>query len=172
MMMEMTKMMNEFCEIILTQNQVALVSVHRFDELSRFKWQARWAKNTQSFYATRTERRGNKRVTILMHRQILGLDYGDQRQGDHVKPNMTLDNRDENLRIADRNQQAHNKRKCAINTSGLKGVTFHKVTQKWLAQIAVNQKRIYLGVFSTKELAYEAYCKAARLHFGEFACLA
>ena len=165
-------MKSKFREIILTQNQVALVSAHRFDALSRFSWQARWAKNTRSFYAIRSETRAGKKISILMHRQILGLEYGDPRQGDHVEPKMTLDNRDENLRIANRNQQAHNKRKCVVNTSGLKGVTFHKASQKWLSQIGVNQKRIHLGVFPTKELAYEVYCNAARLHFGEFACVA
>jgi hypothetical protein len=107
-----------------------------------------------------------------MHRQILGLEYGDPREGDHINRKETLNNTDENLRIVDSFSQQKNKGLYRSSTSGLKGVTFHKATKKWLAQIAVDGERKHLGLFATKELAYAAYCRAARKFHGEFACVA
>jgi len=51
-------------------------------------------------------------------------------------------------------------------------VSFHKATGKWRSQIRVYGKRYHLGVFSTKEEAYAAYCDAARYYFGDFARVA
>lgn len=77
------------------------------------------------------------------------------------------DNRPGNLREATRNQNNANRRPtCA---SGKKGVSLHKGTGKWMAQIKVNGKRLYLGLHESKDVAHEAYAKAAIEHFGEFA---
>lgn len=64
------------------------------------------------------------------------------------------------------------KRKAA----NYKGVTFHKSTRKYRARIQIPHttlvsKRLSLGLFSTPEEAYEAYCLAAVRHFGTFAKL-
>jgi hypothetical protein len=50
-------------------------------------------------------------------------------------------------------------------------VSFHKASGKWIAQICINGKKKHLGLFSTPELAYAAYCKAALEYHGKFACL-
>lgn len=56
------------------------------------------------------------------------------------------------------------------NLTGLKGVTFHRVTGKWQAAIQVNRKSHHLGLFETADAAHAAYvASAAKLH-GEFAC--
>jgi hypothetical protein len=104
-----------------------------------------------------------------MHRQIMGLEYGDPRQVDHVDPNKTLDNTDDNLRLATIADQRHNQRKRKTNTSGFKGVSPDKYPGKWRAAITINGKDKNLGTFATKELAYAAYCSAAKEAFGEFA---
>ena len=54
-------------------------------------------------------------------------------------------------------------------TSGFLGVYFNKINNKFIAQITINRKGIYLGSFKTPELAYEAYINKKReLHpFGE-----
>lgn len=46
------------------------------------------------------------------------------------------------------------------NTSGYRGVTFDKNTNKWRAQLRYNYKNYYLGLFDTPELAYSARLKA------------
>jgi hypothetical protein len=109
-------------KIVLTQGQVAIVDASDFDWLNQWKWCAHWAPNTKSYYATRTAYKGrrNKR-TVWMHRVILGLDSNSPCKGDHANRN-TLDNRKENLRIADTFQNAQNATIRSDNTSGQKGV--------------------------------------------------
>ena len=63
----------------------------------------------------------------------------------------------------------HNGKRFVTSTTGYKGVTFHKRDKAWQAQIRVNGKCKYLGFFKTPELAYAAYCKAAKELYGDFA---
>jgi hypothetical protein len=153
--------------------QWAIVSAHRYTYLMQWKWCAVWCESVKGFYAVRNlnPREDGMRGTISMHRQILGLKAGDPRKGDHKKPWRTLDNRDSNLRLANRTQQQQNRRKQKNNTSGYKGVSWSKGSRKWTARIRVDGKYLYLGLFATAELAYAAYCAAARKYFGEFACV-
>ncbi len=43
------------------------------------------------------------------------------------------------------------------NTSGCKGVSWHKATNKWEASVMKNYKRIYLGVYSNQATAIGVY---------------
>lgn len=157
--------------IPLTKGQFAKVSPHRYDELARFSWRAQWNPLTKSFYAQRAQFLPSLGhwISVGMHRQILCLLVGDKRQGDHENHD-TLDNRDSNLRIATRQQNAANCIRRRNNSTGFKGVSFDKRAGKWLSVIRVARKRIYLGSFPIPEDAHAAYCEAAKKHFGEFAC--
>ncbi len=90
-----------------------------------------------------------------------------EKEIDH-KNTITSDNAWSNLREADRSRNMWNKSKHAKNSSGLKGVSFHKWTRKWLAQIMVDGKKIYLGCYVDKFQASLAYAEASKLHFGEY----
>ena len=79
------------------------------------------------------------------------------------------DNRIENLREATRSENFCNRTKYNNNTSGIKGVCWHKISKKWQARIRINNKNKHLGLFDSPEEAYEAYCKAAKELHGEFA---
>lgn len=46
------------------------------------------------------------------------------------------------------------KKSKASNTSGYKGVSFHKAASKWVAQMRLDGNKRYLGVYATPELAY------------------
>ena len=74
----------------------------------------------------RAVRRGHdqegKVTTVLMHRQILGLLKGDRRTGDHADGD-TLNNTNDNLRIASAAQNTQNQGLRSSNTSGFKGVS-------------------------------------------------
>lgn len=71
----------------------------------------------------------------------------------------------ENLRGFSNRSQVGFTRKVGINnTSGYTGVSFHTAAKKWTAQIKINNKRIHLGIFTDKEEAQQAYCRAAKIY--------
>jgi hypothetical protein len=96
-----------------------------------------------------------------------GCDPGDALI-DHIDGDST-NNRFSNLRLATEAENGKNKRIYCNNSSGYKGVSYHKQARKWRADIRVDQKLIHLGLFHTPELAHMAYCKAAAELHGEFA---
>ena len=103
----------------------------------------------------------------LLHRviaKLTGLDTSDQI--DHKDRN-PRNNLLFNLRPATNAQNRANSK--SYNESGYKGVYWNKRAQKWMAQITVNRKKIYLGLFDDPKKAHVAYCKAARKYHGEFA---
>jgi len=84
---------------------------------------------------------------------------------DHINTN-SLDNRFSNLREATANINAQNRTSAhKHSSSGVLGVS--PSGKNWRAGIRVNGKRISIGSYPTKELAYEAYVKTKRmLHEG------
>jgi hypothetical protein len=87
---------------------------------------------------------------------------------DHINGD-TKDNRLCNLREATISQNSHNSKKPKNNTSGIKGVYFHKKSQKWMARVHINYKCIYLGIFANIEDAKEIVINARKEIHGEFA---
>ncbi len=84
-------------------------------------------------------------------------------QIDHIN-GIRTDNRIANLRDVDRKTNSHNQRAAHKNNgSGFLGV-FAKASGSYQTSIRVDGKRIYLGRFSTAELAHEAYLKAKSIH--------
>lgn len=80
----------------------------------------------------------------------------------------TGDNRFERLREATVSQNHCNLKRPVSDTSGFKGVTWHKHSQCWQAQIKIHGKSLYLGSFADPAVAHAAYVSAsARVH-GEF----
>jgi hypothetical protein len=78
---------------------------------------------------------------------------------DHIN-GVKSDNRIANLRIATNAQNQQNLRHNAANTSGMIGVVWNKSLKKWQAQIGLNKKKIYLGVFCSFDDAVSARRKA------------
>lgn len=152
-------------EIELTQSKIALVDDEDFPKLSKFKWHA-WYSG-YSFYAVCCTRRHGK---IYMHREILGLKKNDGKIGDHINHN-SLDNQKLNLRVATARLNSYNCKFKNNNTSGYRGVTWHKQINRWMAQIKVNNKRIYLGVFTDIIKAALAYDFASLEYYKENAIL-
>jgi hypothetical protein len=154
-------------EIPLTQGQVALIDDEDFELVLAYKWNADLNKHTKSFYAvTNVTKPDGKRTKLLMHRLIMNAQKGQQ--VDHIH-HLTLDNRKSEMRLCTQSQNMQNSGKQVHNTSGFKGVSWHKLKQKWVANINLNGKKKHLGYFPTPELAREAYCKAAAELHGEFA---
>ena len=91
-------------------------------------------------------------------------------QIDHIN-GVKTDNRIKNLREATAVENGRNMRLPKDNTSGYKGVYRDRTRRKWLAHIRVNGVMKNLGRFTDIEAAANAYAKAARENFGEFARL-
>ena len=71
---------------------------------------------------------------------------------DHINGNPS-DNRIANLREAAPNENHWNMRLFKTNTSGYRGVSLHRKTGKWSAEVWAGGEKQYLGLFETKEEA-------------------
>lgn len=87
---------------------------------------------------------------------------------DHVDGD-GLNNKWNNLRLADPRENGANRGPQANNTSGFKGVSFDKSRNLYRAVITVEGKTKHLGRFAIPEEAHAAYAIAAKKYFGEFA---
>lgn len=91
---------------------------------------------------------------------------------DHINFNPS-DNRISNLRLASiaENNVHGGAAVRRDNKSGVQGVSWRASKRKWLAEIQVNKKKIYLGVFKNIEDAIAARHCAEVKHYGEFSRL-
>lgn len=158
---------SEYLSVPLSHGQITIIDAN-CGHLATLGWKAMWSEDTQSYYAQCKKHIDGKRKTLLLHRLVVGLRFGDPRQVDHINRN-TLDNRRSNLRIATRSQNQHNRGKSRNNTSGFKGVSFLKNSNRWIARISIEKQNKFLGRFMTAEEAHQAYERAAALYHGEFA---
>lgn len=140
-----------------------------YDYLMQYTWHVDYADYDGRYYAQRCYDDLGNRVSQRMHRVILCLTDPNMIV-DHIDGN-GLNNKISNLRIANAVQNAQNRKKANIDdaTSIYKGVYF--ANKKWVATIAANHKRYYLGRFKTETQAAAAYNTAAKLLHGEFAYL-
>lgn len=85
---------------------------------------------------------------------------------DHVN-GVRSDNKFSNLREATPGQNLGNS-KASWSSSGLRGVSWHRKTGTWQAQIQIKGKNKHLGHFQRAEDAHAAYVKASKRHHGVF----
>ena len=103
---------------------------------------------------------GNKRArrtTLRLHHAVLGKPVKGL-VTDHIDGN-GLNNCKSNLRHVTTKQNGENQKMHSTNTSGFRGVTFHKRAKKWWAKTQVGGRLHSLGYYYTKEEAAEAYDK-------------
>lgn len=140
-------------KIKLTRGLYTYVDDADYHILVKHKWYA--AKQPNTYYAARTTKINGHKITIWMHRVINKTPEGlktDHKDGDG------LNNVRSNLRsVSHQDNLINNTRKKNGKYSKHRGVTYHRRNQKWQAQITVNWKNIYIGMFDTEEEAAEAY---------------
>jgi hypothetical protein len=141
-------------EIILSKNKTAIVDNEDYDWLNQWKWCAYKAYNT--YYACRNTEINGKKSMIQMHREILGLQEGDNKLADHKDRN-GLNNRRNNLRVVSRSLNSHNCKKLKNNTSGFRGVHWNKPRRKWIVQITINGVKKHYGCFDSPIEAAKCY---------------
>jgi hypothetical protein len=102
------------------------------------------------------------RIIYFMHH---GVDPYPM-QVDHEDRN-SLNNNIDNLRLGDDVLQKQNRGMLSNNTSGVKGVSWHKRASKWMAKLKVEDKRKHLGLFTTLKEAAEARNAAIKKYWPE-----
>jgi hypothetical protein len=125
--------------------------------------------NTCGYYIVDLYKNGIRK-NFTVHR-LVGLHFLKNSENkkciDHINNNK-LDNTINNLRFATLNENSHNARIRNDNTSGIKGVYFHKQRNKYRAEIVINNKKKHIGYYKTLEEATIARKKVANKLFGEF----
>ena len=102
----------------------------------------------------------DKTRKYLLHRLAWLYVHGEfPKQIDHINHDR-MDNRLVNLRAVTNSTNSKNRSVQSLNTSGITGVSYDKSRGRWLAQIKVDYKKIFLGRFKNKEDAVKARMEA------------
>lgn len=134
-------------------------------EAAANRWNARYS-DTEAFTASL---KGYKQGRLFnkfaqAHRVIWKLLYDESpAEIDHVNGDPS-DNRLCNLRPVDRVENMRNAKTWSHNTSGHRGVNWHKRNRKWQAYIFADKVHHHLGLFESKDDAITAR-KAAEVAF-------
>lgn len=105
-------------------------------------------------YAVRVFRDAfKKQHSVLMHRAVLGLSFGDGLHVDHINRDK-LDNRKSNLRVVTLEQNAQNRPSNRGSTSQHRGVSWATDRSKWRANASLGgrgrSKSFSLGYFDNE----------------------
>ena len=158
---------NGVATVRLTQGKSMRVAEDALPLLAPHRWCV--IRGGETWYAVTTVRRPDgRRTTLILHRLLCGLDFGDPREVDHIDGD-GLNNLPSNLRVVDHAGNQHNlhmkcRKRGEVPTSHFQGVSWHKGDRKWRAGIGLAGRRIHLGHFYAEEDAAEAYryAKAVR----------
>jgi hypothetical protein len=149
--------------IPLTQDKFALLDDADYELVRGHSYYFSKSKTICGGYAMRGS------DDLLLHRIIMGLTDPEIKV-DHINGD-GLDNRRANLRSGTQGQNLKNRSIQKGNKSGYKGSYFDKQANKWRANISIDNKTKYIGLFDTVEETARAYDKKAKEHYGEFAKL-
>jgi hypothetical protein len=122
-----------------------------YEEVSKYTW----CKSSEG-YIISSNVNGRK---MKMHRFVMKAKKDELVDHAYQKK---YDNRKSKLRIC--TNQENN-----MNRINVKGYTFNKKDNIYIAQIKFNRKQMYIGSYKTSEEARLAYCTKALELFGEFA---
>lgn len=107
----------------------------------------------------------------LVSRAVWYLSTGEdpaEKLVDHIDKN-PLNNNMSNLRLADRKLQNNNKSIRKNNKSGAQGVSKNKQMDRWRADVRVQGKTMYLGLYTCLLEAAAAYNDAVQKYLPEYA---
>ena len=151
--------------ITLTRGLKSVIDTCDVGLVSGFNWYAVTKRGLTYAARRRLKSEGDGPKTIYLHRVIMSASSDDLI--DHIDGD-GLNNSRANIRLADHSQNMMNVGLPSHNTSGFKGVSWHKATGKWRAQITCRGKRHFLGRYDDPSEAHDAYVVAAKSLHGEF----
>ena len=153
----------------LTRGKSMLVDEADLPLIAQFRWCA--YRGRTMFYAVTAVRRNGCWTTLLVHRLLMGLDFGDPREVDHLDGDGLNNLRGRgndarpNLRITDNVGNARNlhgkrpSKRGVVPTSARPGV-YRSKGGAWQAQIWSTGRLVYLGRHATEQEAADAYIGA------------
>jgi hypothetical protein len=122
-----------------------------------------WSLVSKGYVARCVKIPGTRRnISYRLHRVIMGLEHGDERQVDHINRDK-LDNRRANLRVVSARVQAQNCDARRGGTSKYRGVSL-TVNGTWNASAQVGRVKYHLGRFATELEAHRAASAFRREH--------
>ena len=136
-----------------------------------FTWVARRGKVKANSIAGYVDKDGYVRIGVNYKRYyahtlawLYVYDSWPSLEIDH-KNQIKNDNRIKNLRQVTRSENSQNKQLQKNNSSGFRGVDWHKTNQKWRAKIKIKNQLYHLRYFDSIEDAAKAYQAASeKLH--------
>jgi len=147
------------CSIFLSNGMVAKIDTDDYDKIKNSVWCF-----SERYVRARIDGSDNKQY---LHRFLLGITDPKKRI-DHIDHD-TLNNKKENLRVCTPSQNNGNQKLNRDNTSGFKGVSFHKNIKKFSSHVRINGYLHHLGYFNNPVDAAKEYDKKAIGGFGSFA---
>ena len=153
--------------LIVRDNTIVLVDSDDQKTCSKYTWTTSKAFEKYPYVLTFILTK-NKWHSVPMHRIIMS----EKSDIDHINHNV-CDNRRQNLRVCNKINNCHNRRK-RIHKNGIstkskyKGVT-QSNSKKWVARIVVGKERLWIGSFEEEIEAAKAYYSAAVKYYKEFA---
>ena len=140
-------------------NKPFLFDLEDYDKIKNYCWY----ENARGYIVAHED---DNEHTIRLSRLVMdcnekGLDV------DHIKHDL-CDNRKQKLRICEHQKNTFNSALSTRNTSGTTGVYYDKHRNKWVAEIRVNYKKIFLGRFSEFEEAARIRKEAEEKYFGKY----
>lgn len=148
----------DICVGYTNKNEAFLFDIEDYDLIKDYCWYI----DAKGYVSTKYGEGHIKLHQLIMRDVSLPNGYVI----DHIDRNK-LNNSKSNLRILSFRENVINKDAPKNNTSGIIGVHWSNNNKRWIAQITVNSKKIYLGSFIDKHDAIVARLKAENKYFGK-----
>lgn len=154
-------------ELILSKGQKTIIDDKDFEWLNQNRWYLGSGGYVTRVLSRKLHPQG-KQTRVFMHRVILNPPRGYFT--DHINGDK-LDNRKANLRVATARQNSYNRKIGSNNKSGCKGVYYRPNygKRKWAVYIKLPDKLKFISGHEDKQEAIEAWQKATKEYYGEFA---
>lgn len=127
----------------------------RTQEMQANRWNSRHAGTPAGgekagYYKLAVYRDGRRVLSTGCHRIVYALHYGvwPSEVIDHIDGNPS-NNTPDNLRDVTNAMNCRNQKTRCTNKSGYPGVSWKPKNKKWTAQLQVDGKKLYLGLFKT-----------------------